>query len=164
MIAECLGAAVAHGEDIFDQFAEEFGARRLLISRFRWPSSADDFVQFQPERNQAFHIHREKFRERAGFVAHEKRGAFRRERIFPLSIFLQKFEADERVHDRAQTALRCACLFADLLHGFWFALQQIENFIASRCSNDQGRRVSEPKLHEPFGGDLIFLEGFHPHV
>jgi len=108
--------------------------------------------------------HRKESSERAGLAAQKKGFAFRRERIFSLSIFLQKFEADERVHDRARTALRCACLFADLLHGFWFGLERIENFIANRCSNDQGRRVSEPKLHEPFGRDLIFLKGFHRHV
>ncbi len=80
--------------------------------------------------------HGEKTGKRAGLSADQKRFALRRERIFLVPIFLQKFEAYQCVHDRAETSLRRAGCLTDLLDRFTFALQCIENLVGHGCADD----------------------------
>jgi hypothetical protein len=78
-----------------------------------------------------------------------------------LSIFLQQFQADKRVHDCAQASRRRASFFFDLLNGLRSALQRIKNFVVHGRANDQRRCVSEPELLEAFGRELFRLALFH---
>src|SRR5712691_1046249 len=78
-----------------------------------------------------------------------------------MSIFFQKIEADERVHDRAQAARRCASFLAQLLDGLRSARQRVKDFIADGCTDDEWRGVGETKLHQTFRSDLIFHGSFH---
>ena len=102
MVGQRLGRAVAHRDDVLDQLSEKFRAWSLSIPRFRRPAGANDVIEFHPMLHQSHPVHAEKAGEGAGFVADQKGVAFRCERIF-VAAFLQQFEADERVHDRAQT-------------------------------------------------------------
>src|SRR5262249_4095199 len=70
--------------DVLDQFGEKLCAGPFLVARFRWLTSANDFIQLHPL-HQAQPVHAEKTGERTGFVANEKILAFRRERIFSIA-------------------------------------------------------------------------------
>src|SRR5438552_18395671 len=96
----------------------------------------------------------EKSRKRTGLVGHEKGSALRRERIFSLSILFQKFESDERIHDRAKTARRRAGFLTHLFDGCRSGREGVENFIRDRCAADERVRVGKAKLLQPFGRDL----------
>src|SRR5437667_12781153 len=102
--------------------------------------------------------------EGARLVAQKKGRAFGSKRIFSLPILLQQVEANERVHERAQTALRRAGFFYDLLDCFRSALQRIKNFIANRCSDDESSLVSEPKLQQAFRRDPLFPAILNGHI
>ena len=65
------------------------------------------------------------------------------------------------MNDRTKAALRCACLFTNLLDGFRSVSKGIENFVLDCCADDQRRRISETKLHQTFGRDLFFLLLLH---
>src|SRR5713101_513775 len=104
--------------------------------------------------------HREESGVREWLLVDKKRFAFRCERISPMSIFLQKFESNQRVHDRPETSVRRASCLTDLLDSFRTVLQCVENFIVNRCSDDQRGRIREAKLHQALGTDLSFLLGF----
>ena len=60
MLGQCLCGTVTHWNDVLDQFAEKLRPGSLLISRFRRPAGANDFIQFQPLLHQADPIHAEK--------------------------------------------------------------------------------------------------------
>ena len=105
--------------------------------------------------------HCEKSGQRSGLVAEEERFAFRHERVFLVSIFFQKFEAYKRVHDRAQSAGWSTGFFAKLRDSLRSGCKRIENFVADGCPDNERWRVSETKLHQTFGSDLIFFGTFH---
>jgi hypothetical protein len=52
---------------------------------------------------------------------------------------------------------------ADLLKGFRSAFQRVENFAVHSRADDERRRVSEAKLHQPLGTDWCFLSSFLAH-
>src|SRR6266568_1422684 len=118
VICEFLRAAVAHWNDVLDELTEELCAFGFFIYGRHWPASARHLSYMQPFGGKPWQDRLEKSGEGARLVADEECFAFRRERIFSLSIFLQEVEADERVHDGPQTAHRRASLLADLLDGF----------------------------------------------
>jgi len=68
-IAQQLRAAVTHWNNVLDQLGEKRGSGLFPIARLGRATSANDFVQFQPQRNQSIDIHREKSGERAGLFA-----------------------------------------------------------------------------------------------
>ena len=164
VIRELLCAAVAHGDDVLDELTEELRAFGLFIHGRYWPASARHLTYLQPFGGMPWQDSLEKSGERARLVADEERLAFWRERVFLLSIFLQQFEAHERIHDRAQTAHRRAGLLADLLDGFRAVLQRVENFVRDRCADDERRRVSKTKLLQTFGSDLFSRATFLRHI
>src|SRR5436309_274207 len=115
--------------------------------------------------------HGEKSSKRSRLIAQQKCFAFRSERIFSLfatanpscggSILFQEPEADQCVHDRTKTTLRCACLFTDLLDRFRSVTKRIEHFVLHRRADNQRRRISESQLHQTFGSNLLFLSFLH---
>src|SRR5438445_4062558 len=117
----------------------------------------------KPIRNKVRAGHGEKTGKRAGLPADQKRFALRRERIFLVPILLQKLEAYQCVHDRAETSLRRAGCLTDLLDRFTSAPQCIENLAGHGRTDDQGWRVRETKLHQTLGSDLFFLGSFLWH-
>src|SRR5438034_2573597 len=118
MVPKFLRIGVAHWNNVLHELTEEFGALCLLIHGNYWPTVAHDLTQPQPSRIELRQNRSEKSCERAGLIADEKRFTLRRKRVSGLPIFLQQFEADERVHYCAQTAFRRARFLAHLLDGF----------------------------------------------
>src|SRR5260370_6510502 len=103
----------------------------------------------------------EKAGERSGLIAEQKRFAFRHERVFLMAICVQKFEAYKRVQDRAQPADWSTSFLANLRDSLRSACERIENVVAHGCPVNERWRVSETKLHQTFGSDLILFGTFH---
>jgi len=72
-----------------------------------------------------------------------------------LSIFLQQFQANKRVHDYIQPSRGRASLFSHLVNRLWSSLQCIKNFIVHGRADDERRRVSKPELLKAFGRELF---------
>ena len=81
-----------------------------------------------------------------------------------MSIFLQQFQADKRVHDCAQASRIAAGFFFELLDRFRSALQGLKNFVVHGGADDQWRPVSEPQLLEAFGRKLFRLALLHKGI
>src|SRR4030095_14665780 len=115
VIGKLLRAGIAHRDDRLNELTEEFSALGFLVHGDRRSSVAHDIGQPQPPRGHYRQNPSEKSGERARFFADKKCLALWRQRISRLSIFLQQFQADKRIHDCAEASRGRASFFFELL-------------------------------------------------
>ena len=124
-------------------------------------AGSDDLVDVQPARNELFAAVLDKTALEGRFGADEEGVALRGEGVAALLVFRQELEADQRVHDRGQTAGRGARHFLDFRDGFRSAVENVEDMVADGRLQHEGWNIAPGHLHNAFGGHLHRGRGCH---
>src|SRR5690242_18551355 len=87
---------------------------------------------------------------KCGLTAHQKRRAFRSERVAASIVTCQKVEADQGIHNRAEPAFGRPANRADFLDRLRPRIQCVEHAILNRRLQHKWRHITPGKLHDAF--------------